>query len=282
MPMRDAPRPTFLIIGAQKSATRWLRQNLGLHPSVFTAEFELAFFNQRRYDRLGTDWYRAQFDGWSGEPFVGEATPGYMIWHHAPGDVARRVADTVPDAKLIAILRNPVDRANSALVHHKRRERIRPNARLLDVARSQPPEEDRFALISGGWYAASLQPYQALFGEQLLVLLHDDVRDDPASVYERALQHVGASNGFVPPSLRDIVFSNQDSARLRHEVTPEERIELYEYFRDDIRKLERMFDLDLTIWGPDQPGASGAIACSSSSQLDSSHTAKAESKESRT
>jgi hypothetical protein len=63
--------PTFLIIGAQKSATRWLRHNLGLHPEAYTAPRELGFFNyNRRFDGLGLDWYRSQFEGWNGEPIV--------------------------------------------------------------------------------------------------------------------------------------------------------------------------------------------------------------------
>lgn len=257
MPTPDTPLPTFLIIGAQKSATRWLRHNLGMHPEVFTADYELAFFNRSRYQKLGTDWYREQFAGWSGEPFVGEATPGYMIWHHSPGRVANRISETIPDVKLIAILRNPVDRANSAMVHHKRRERIRPNARLLDLVRAQPPEDDGFGLITGGWYAASLRPFARQFGDQLLVVLHDDVVDDPRAVYERALRHIGAATDFVPPELEEVVFSNQMTTQRRQEIDPEDRLELYEFFRDDIRKLERMFDLDLSLWKPDRPSSVG-------------------------
>ena len=79
------PLPTFLIIGAQKSATRWLRLNLGLHPAVFTASREIEFFNNRdRYEDQGASWYREQFEGWDGEAIVGEATPGYMFWRHHP------------------------------------------------------------------------------------------------------------------------------------------------------------------------------------------------------
>ncbi len=56
----DLPRPTFIIIGAQKSATRWLRQNLGEHPEIFTSPYEIGFFNSRkRFGSLGVDWYRA-------------------------------------------------------------------------------------------------------------------------------------------------------------------------------------------------------------------------------
>ena len=83
MDSHELPLPTFLIIGAQKSATRWLRLNLGLHPDIFSARRELEFFNNGdRVERAGLVSYRAQFEGWSGEPFVGEATPGYMFWHH--------------------------------------------------------------------------------------------------------------------------------------------------------------------------------------------------------
>src|SRR5690349_3233083 len=112
------PIPTFLIIGAQKSATRWLRMNLGEHPDVFAASREIEFFNSKRFERDGVDWYRAQFDGWSGERIVGDATPGYMFWRHRPDVMAERMHETVPDVRLIAILRNPVDRAHSAVLHH--------------------------------------------------------------------------------------------------------------------------------------------------------------------
>ena len=64
---------------------------------------------------LGLDWYRAQFESWAGESILGEATPGYMMWRHHPRRVAERIKEVVPDARLIAILRNPVDRAQSAL-----------------------------------------------------------------------------------------------------------------------------------------------------------------------
>ena len=246
------PLPTFLIIGAQKSATRWLRSNLGKHPDVFTADEELAYFNRRAYGRLDTDWYRDQFVGWSGQPIVGEATPGYMMWTNDPNRTARRINKTVPDVRLVALLRNPVDRANSAMVHHKRRGRIPPDARLLDLVRAQNPADDQFGLVTGGWYAASLQPYRKLFDDRLLVVLHDEVRADPRSVYERALDHIGASPGFVLPEVEDVVFSNQQhaAARRAEDPTPRERAELFEYFRNDVRKLERLFGIDCSRWDP--------------------------------
>ena len=66
MATAELPLPTFLIIGAQKSATRWLRLNLGLHPDVFTASTELGFFNNASRFELGAAAYRAEFAGWRG------------------------------------------------------------------------------------------------------------------------------------------------------------------------------------------------------------------------
>src|SRR5207249_6307749 len=119
MNSRALPLPTFLIIGAQKGATRWLRFNLGLHPDVYAAPTELSFFNNRtRFVDLGVSWYRKEFEGWTGEPVVGEATPGYMFWRHQPRVCCERIREVVPAVRLIAILRNPIDRAQSAMIHH--------------------------------------------------------------------------------------------------------------------------------------------------------------------
>ena len=253
--------PTFVIIGAQKSATRWLRTNLGAHPEIFTARSEMHFWNSAyRVDSLGLDWYREQFAGWNGEPIVGEATPGYMIWRHHPAYVAKRMQDHHPDVKLIAILRNPVDRAQSAMLHHMRRHRIPRDVRLIDAVREfRPAESDWLCLVSGGWYAASLEPFLDRFGDRLQVLFHDQVAADPAGLYRSALQHVGvADTDFVPDDLSRVVFSNQRGrAGRRNPLTVDDRIELWEYFRADVGRLERMLGVDLSDWAPDVAAESG-------------------------
>jgi hypothetical protein len=251
MSTRRPPLPTFIIIGAQKSATRWLRQNLGCHPDIFTAPREVKYFNHpERVAALGTDWYRAQFEGWAGEPVSGEATPGYLMLGHHPHEVATRIKAAVPDVRLIALLRNPMDRAYSAFVHHKRAERIRPGARLLDTVRSCAPEDDWMGIVTGGWYAASLGPFLDVFGDQLLVLLHEELGPDPGTVFERAVRHVGAAAGFVPPSLDEVVFSNQVGVGVASGMSDAERSELFEYFRDDVDRLEPMLGRDLSMWRP--------------------------------
>jgi len=248
------PLPTFVIIGAQKSATRWLRLNLGLHPEVFAAARELEFFNNGdRFRDLGTDWYRAQFDGWNGEKIVGEATPGYMFWRHRPAVVAERIDQTLAGVKLIATLRNPIDRAQSAMVHHIEGGSLAPDSVLVDLVKQTDPERDPLGIIAGGWYAASLEPYRDRFGDRLLVVLHDDVDDDPRGVYDDALRHIGAQPNFVPPEFERVRFSHQQRPSTepgRRPLTLDERREMWAYFADDVAKLEQMTGRDLSIWDP--------------------------------
>ena len=248
-----APLPRFVIIGAQKSATRWLRSNLGEHPDIFTARTELHFWNiEHRVTKLGLDWYCDQFEGWNGQPIVGEATPGYTIWRHHPDEVAARMKKYQPEVKPIAILRNPIDRATSAMVHHIRRGRLPANSRLVDVVRERtPPEKDRLCLIAGGWYAACLEPYLDAFGDQLLVLWQDDINSDPEPVYDATLRHIGAAPDFRPADLSKVVFSNRNSKSGPHyELSHAERLEMWSYFSDDVARLEQLLGVDLSRWEP--------------------------------
>jgi hypothetical protein len=254
-PSHLLPLPTFLIIGAQKSATRWLRLNLGRHPEVFALPEECQYFSNDLYFQGNTvARYRMLFEDWAGEPYVGESSPGYMMWRHDPSVVAERIRSVVPDVRLIAILRNPVDRAQSALVHHQRRGRVPADATLLEIVTSTPPEEHRLGFIAGGWYAASLAPYVERFGDQLLIQLHDDIATRGVELYQEAAAHIGASPDFLPPELSEVRFSNQQGRTQEARPDPlthEQRCALYEYFRDDVRALEDLLGRDLASWDPE-------------------------------
>ncbi|MFM7224338.1 MAG: hypothetical protein ACKO1Y_02720 [Actinomycetota bacterium] len=269
---RLPPKPNFVIIGAQKSATRWLRVNLGRHPEMFTVARELHYWNGG--DAAGAlrpiTWYRKQFAGWSGEPFLGEATPGYMIWRHTPARTALRMRIGIPNARLIALLRNPIDRAQSALNHHARRFRIPPGARLVDVLRErQPLTLDRLCLATGGWYASSLHPFRQGFGDQLLVVLHDDVVAEPVRVYETAVAHIGAGSGFVPDTIGRVVFSGSPSGGpTRSGLSVEDRVAVWPYFREEVVRLEEFLDRDLSQWDPTRSGTgSEAVSAASTPEL---------------
>ncbi|MGH2726565.1 MAG: sulfotransferase domain-containing protein, partial [Actinomycetota bacterium] len=108
--------PNFLILGAMKAGTTSLAYWLGEHPDVFLAPGkELFFFNVPQRWELGVDWYRSQFAGSEGKIARGEATPGYLGHPQA----AERIAATLPDVRLIALLRHPADRAYSQYWHNR-------------------------------------------------------------------------------------------------------------------------------------------------------------------
>jgi hypothetical protein len=144
------------------------------------------------------------------------------------------------------------------MVHHIDRERLPRRSKLLDLARAEDPESDPFALVSGSWYGRSLAPYRDLYQDRLLVVLHDDVVSDPTAAYDTAVQHVGASPGFVPPRLDQVRFSNQkpdateegDAKRRPPALTVEDRVAMFEFFEDDVRQLEQIIDRDLSLWDP--------------------------------
>ena len=71
-------------------------------------------------------------------------------------------------------------------------------------------------------------------------------------MYDAALAHVGPAPDFVPPELERVRFSYQQrpSAESRH-LSLDDRRHLYEFFADDIRKLEKMIGRDLSLWEPD-------------------------------
>jgi hypothetical protein len=242
------PFPTFLIIGAQKSATRWLRVNLGKHPDVFTAVRELEFFNHH-FDR-GALWYLEQFDGYAGQAQVGEATPGYMMWNEQPHVTAARIDGMLPGVKLLAVLRNPIDRAQSAFIHHKKYDRLPEDTALVDFVETVDPREDHMSIISGGWYAESLERYRARFGERLKVLLNEDVATRPEEVYESALTFIGADSSFRPEGLGGVLFSNRnaESVRTHGGLPQEDRQRLKKFFEEDVDRLRMMFDVDLRAW----------------------------------
>lgn len=251
--MTEGAFPNFVIVGAQKSATRWLRSNLGHHPSVFTATTELEFFNHNW--KKEPSWYYEQFKGANDASAVGEATPGYMMWNEEPARQAARIDGLLPDVRVLALLRNPIERSYSAFIHFLREGRISSETSLMEYVRSIPPEQDPRCIIAGSWYGACLQPYVQRFGERLLVLQQDDLNIDPISVYRRALRHISVSTNFLAPKLQKVRHSNPTPDSSPHnieggrkELLPEERRELFEYFEEDLELLSDLNVVDVDRW----------------------------------
>lgn len=245
------PLPNLVIIGAQKSATRWLRDMLNDHPDIFMASRELEFFNHN-YDK-GVSWYRSHFKGSGAVNVRGESTPGYMMLVDNPKQSAERIQKTLQGVKLVALLRDPVERLGSAYVHHIRMGRLTPETSLMQYLEQTDPGQDPLGLVSGGWYERSLDPYFQKFGSRLMIALHEDLKSSPKTLYDTTLDHVDVKRGFYPKGLEKVLHSNRsevsDRALESSRLSKSDRAKIYKkYFAQDALKLEERTGLDLSLW----------------------------------
>jgi len=204
--------PNFIILGAQKAGTTSLYQYLKQHPEVFMSPVkEPKFFNEdfedgnRGEPNSGSlrgvsslEEYRALFDGATNEKAVGEASPSYLYLPEVP----TRIERYVPEAKLIATLRDPAERAYSSYLHQ-----VRAGREPLDFLGAIRDEERR---VREGWhyryhyrgrslYHAQLTRYHAVFSpERLQVHLYEDFREDPISVSQNMFRFLGVDDSFIP------------------------------------------------------------------------------------
>ena len=252
--MSQPPFPSFIIIGAERAATRWLRINLDQHPDICAPPLEMEFFaNPDQLRNRGSRWYREHFSEWHGEPFLGESTPRYLGGAYRPAELAMRMHRMVPDARLIAVIRQPLDRLYSAAVRKSLLGLLPPDYDLwteMNANEGLSPEREalKLDLIRGGAYNWSLPPYLELYGDRLKVMLYDDLLADPAAFYREALVHIGAAPDFVPDQLERRLFANPPSDLV--DLSRDERAEFYELWRSALAGFGELIGRDLSHWDP--------------------------------
>lgn len=225
--------PSFLVIGARKGGTTSLFAFLMQHPAMRPPLWKESRFFDRNYTK-GTAWYRAHFPLTRGHaPFItGEATASYLVDARVPA----RVAQCLPDIKLIAILRNPVDRAISDYHHACRR-----GGETRSMADALSPRIQENPYLTRGLYAPQVERYLAWFPpRQLLVLRSEDVFSDPASARRRLLD-------FLELEPRDDMTLGAHNVG-SYESGPVDRRALRAYFRDSNERLTELVGGDFAEW----------------------------------
>jgi len=187
----------FVIIGAAKSATTWLQTQLQSDPDVYMPDPELHYFS-REYHR-GQDWYLSHFDDEiSVGKTVGEKSNSYL---YAPG-AADRLHRDLPQVKLIAQLRNPVERAYSSYCMLFRRGEVGAD---ID-AYLNPSLGEHLQIVGSGNFASHLQSFIDLYGrEKLLILFFEGVMQAPQEQMARVRAHLGLLPRGLAPEGRDKV-----------------------------------------------------------------------------
>jgi Sulfotransferase domain len=202
----------FIVIGAQKSGTTSLFEYLRPHPGLYLpARKEVNFFSPK--DRFDQGWDRTVEEDYSDalDPQLwGDVSPGYLI---DPGTAAR-IADLMPDTKIIAILRDPAARAYSHYKMNVGRKRETRSFReavedqlapaALDQARqyASGPLHTSECYVAWGEYGRQLQHYFDRFPRQnIYVTFLDDWEQDYESAYTSLIDFIGARSGPIPPNL---------------------------------------------------------------------------------
>jgi hypothetical protein len=177
--------PNFLIIGAMKAGTTSLFQYLSFHPQVFTSTpKELRFFDDRKGNwEKGLAWYESHFAAAAPDQLAAEASPRYARAHLFTG-VPKRIAETIPQVKLIYLLRDPIARMRSHYQHGVTQGLVK--AKPLDAFRKNPD----FLLTSS--YAFQLDHYLEYFpADQILLLVSEELRADRTAALSRVAAFLG-------------------------------------------------------------------------------------------
>jgi len=203
--------PNFLIIGTAKSGTTSLNRYLSQHPEIYMSPLkEPRFF---AYDGEDMDpqhpihhktitnitAYQALFDGVSHEKAIGEASPAYLVEPKAP----ERIRHYIPEAKMIAMLRNPAERAYSHFLHliQHSYEPCHDFGLALqnkDELRIGPWSPRRDYLLFGFYYS-NLKRYFELFDRrQFKIFLFEYLKSDPIALCQEIFRFLEVDDTFIP------------------------------------------------------------------------------------
>jgi hypothetical protein len=191
--------PTFFVVGAAKSGTTSLYHYLGQHPDIYMPHNkEPHWFSrvpyipgQGAHPVTSEEEYLKLFKGRTMESAIGEASPSYLWDKKTP----YRIKETVPHAKIIAILRHPVERAYSHYMMDVRADKQHlPFMEAL--MRDQDAKNKGWGVsdlyLDLGFYAEQVERYYEAFGRsQVKVFLYEDLRQDPKSLLRSAFAFLG-------------------------------------------------------------------------------------------
>jgi len=227
--------PDFVGVGVPKAGTSWWFSLILAHPDVHgPVRKELLFFNRLFFERTRrrecSDEDLRAYHRWFPRPagaITGEWTPSYLFSYRLPA-VLRRAA---PDAKVLVLLRDPVERYCSDI------SRRMPRRRLRSV---------RYKGLARGFYAAELEPWERVYDHsQMLVLQYEACVLRPAEQLAATYRFLGLDDTFQPKGLLDPV-NKTTVKRTIDEGFGRLLVELYE--PDVVSLAERYPSLDLSRW----------------------------------
>lgn len=236
--------PDFIVIGAMRCGTTALHRYLDAHPEISMSHpKELNFFTgragataswQQGNWSLGVDWYRSRFAG--AKNVAGESSPGYTSPDHSYA--AQRIAGLLPDALLVYLVRDPIERAVSQYRLH-RRDGTEP--RQLAEALLDPHSQ----YISRSRYFERLQPFlRYVPKESIHIVQHEELRAEPGRIVRSLCSALDIDPDAWPEPL-----DPPPAAPVHHRaMSGELKSNFAEQLAEDAQRFEVFSGLDLSGW----------------------------------
>lgn len=256
--LRGLTLPNFLGLGSGQSGTTWLYENLARHPGVCMSESKETQYFTLNFHLWPLSHYASLFAD-AGSRVRGEITPGYNVLRL---DRIRYIYSILPDARLILMVRNPVERTWSAARRHcsqwagilgKRFDELADDV-FYDYFRTEwlpffnPPRRAYHwepGLLQCH-YSDQIDRWLSIYPEkQLFVGFFDEIKSDPRGLLAKVCLHIGARTDIDWDALPLAKVVNQNPA---HPIPQRFRDFLNELYAPEISRLEKRFGAPVTAW----------------------------------
>ncbi len=248
--------PNFQIIGFPKCGTTSLFEYLLKHPVVYAPKGKEIDYFDRLYSK-GINWYRVGFPSVIQkfyvntilkQPFLtGEATPRYLDSPHA----LKRIKKTIPNAKFIILMRNPIDRAfshynmniGSDYEYRTFEDAIKHEVKRIEGRYEKMKKDenyyswdyDLYGYLEHGKYVEKIRPWFDNFPkEQFLIIQTEKFKQDPSKIYNQTLKFLGLS----PLELDE--YHRYKKNKEQSKIEPKFRKQLEDYFKPYNEKLYKL------------------------------------------
>ncbi len=224
----------FIGLGAQKAGTSWVYACLYEHPEIHAPIKELHFFSRDRFGK-GDQWYESHFDRREAGQKVGEFSTSYLYSKEAPS----RIAGMYPNAKMIAIVRNPIKRAHSHYYNMLKAGLIPKTTTFTQFKESDD------SVLGQGLYTKQLYRYLQYFSKrQLLILVYEDIEKDPAAFMKQIYEHLELEDLEFQPTM---LHNKVNIARIPSWIG-------LERWMHKVAEMMRKIRLDKAVWAVRKSG----------------------------
>lgn len=241
--------PDFFIVGTMKGGTTVLYDFICMHEGVSRAtQKEIHYFSLHPYK--GQEWYMSHFDRMPGQ-LTGEASPTYFDLAYT-ATIPKSIKEFNPDAKIIVITRNPVERAVSHFFHLRNINKV-PEVIDQDINDffSQDfsdcitvADNNKYLLqqvLYFGAYSRKTMFYRSVFGsEQMLFLDNHELKSSPKDTMEKVFSFLGL-DAIYDPVFEKVKYS---SGRNSDVLDPKVKDKLFSFYQTDYARYAKMTGID--------------------------------------